>query len=610
MKPTFLAGTTAVFLLTGSSAVLADVTPEDVWQNWQDGLATMGNQISAKTVARNGDTLVVTGITVTNTQTDGSKSLISLDEMRFTDLGDGTVGVMLPDSFPVHVVVTPSATGTDGAKPQDLTFAVTTKDARTVASGMPLSLSYQSDIASAQVSTSVTEAAGGSSVDFAATFTGISATSLNEAGESGQNKSGSFAAKALDVTTRIKDSSTKSDADVALTLSDFAGKFALTGMTAGGTDDLELAMKNGLTLDASLSYGTGNLTVSGFDAGNPMKVKNTIVGGSFNLAMAGQTFHYDIANKTISLDIAGTDKTSGQPFALGASLADFGSKLDIQGMVWGDTADFPAALKAGLQIKGGLGLGAATLDYAGTDHGKPVKVKVSLGATNSGFALDKSQTHMAAGGKALSLKVAAANMPVPEVSADLGEIAFDLAMPLSKTDSPAPFSYATRIVDLQLPQALWSMLDPATALPHDPATLIIDLKGTTTLNKDLTDDAMALENGAAEPPGLLNTLDINQIDIKALGAEVTAKGGFTFDNTDLTTFNGMPVPTGKVDIKGTGINALIDTAVKMGLLPAEQEAGTRMMLGVFANLNPGTDTLTSVLEFKDKHFFANGQKMQ
>ena len=168
----------------------------------------------------------------------------------------------------------------------------------------------------------------------------------------------------------------------------------------------------------------------------------------------------------------------------------------------------------------------------------------------------------------------------------------------------------TKIINLQLPDTLWAMIDPAASLAHDAATIIIDTSGTATLTKDLMTDAQALEGGSSESPGVLNSLEIPQILAKALGAEVTAKGAFTFDPTDTVSIPGVPLPTGKIDIKATGVNALIDKLVTLGLLPQDQAMQGRMMLSMFANSSATADEITSTLEFKDKHFYANGQQLQ
>lgn len=48
----------------------------------------------------------------------------------------------------------------------------------------------------------------------------------------------------------------------------------------------------------------------------------------------------------------------------------------------------------------------------------------------------------------------------------------------------------------------------------------------------------------------------------------------------------------------------------MGLIPEDQVMGFRMMADMFTAVGEGTDTLTSTLEFKEKGFFANGQRLQ
>ena len=71
-----------------------------------------------------------------------------------------------------------------------------------------------------------------------------------------------------------------------------------------------------------------------------------------------------------------------------------------------------------------------------------------------------------------------------------------------------------------------------------------------------------------------------------------------------------PLPTGKMDLKLTGGNTLLDKLVAMGLLPKDQAMGFKMMVSMFANAAADKDEMTSTLEFKDKGFYANGQKLQ
>jgi hypothetical protein len=178
-------------------------------------------------------------------------------------------------------------------------------------------------------------------------------------------------------------------------------------------------------------------------------------------------------------------------------------------------------------------------------------------------------------------------------------------LPLTKGDAPQDFSFLTKVVDLQISEEIWAMLDPTGALPHDPATLVIDTTGTALLKADL----MASAEGAT-PDAELHSLNVNDLTARIAGAELTGTGAFTFDNTDLTTFEGMPAPTGKMELKLVGGNGLLDALVAMGMLSEDDAMGARMMIAMFANPGAGEDELTSVLEFKDKGFFANGQQLQ
>jgi hypothetical protein len=104
---------------------------------------------------------------------------------------------------------------------------------------------------------------------------------------------------------------------------------------------------------------------------------------------------------------------------------------------------------------------------------------------------------------------------------------------------------------------------------------------------------------------------VNALTLALAGARLTGGGDFTFDNDDLSTFPGMPKPTGALELELTGGNALLDTLVAMGLLPQEQAMGARMMLGMFARPGSSPDSLTSRIEVTEEgQVLANGQRLR
>lgn len=78
--------------------------------------------------------------------------------------------------------------------------------------------------------------------------------------------------------------------------------------------------------------------------------------------------------------------------------------------------------------------------------------------------------------------------------------------------------------------------DPAGPCRGSRRPFIVDLKGKGFWKQDIMDPSLQMEGAQ---PGQLDSLDVTQVLAKAAGAEVSATGGFTFDNTDMETFAGV-----------------------------------------------------------------------
>ncbi len=199
------------------------------------------------------------------------------------------------------------------------------------------------------------------------------------------------------------------------------------------------------------------------------------------------------------------------------------------------------------------------------------------------------------------------SMPFP-MNIGFGGMAFDMKFPLKTSADPVPFTFIMKMQDFTLPPEVWGMADPSGQLPQDPATLIIDTAGSIRLLQDFT---TAATPGEVPPPPELHSLQIREMQLKMVGADLTGNGDLTFDLTDTTTFAGVPAPTGTLNFKLDGGNGLLDKLAAMGMIPEDQLMGTRMMMGMFATMaNDGSDSMTSTVEFKDKGLFVNGQQLQ
>jgi hypothetical protein len=313
------------------------------------------------------------------------------------------------------------------------------------------------------------------------------------------------------------------------------------------------------------------------------------------------------AVESVAMNLSGVDET-GTAVKATASLADLSGTSKGNFLGAEIMANMAAALNAGFTTDASFTFGAMALDVDVTEASGPTKVTGTATGGGLVLAVDKTQVNYGSSMTGAKFTVSGPEIPFPEVVINFDESAFNVLMPVSKSDVPQDFAFLTKIVDFTVSDEVWGMVDPGGTLSREPATVILDAKGTGFWKQDIMDPDAQMDG--VEPPGELTSLDLTQLLVKAAGAEVSALGALTFDNTDLLTFQGMPAPTGTINVTIKGVNTLIDNLIAMGLLPEDQAMGARMMLGMFARPGASPDELTSTLEFKDKGFFANGQQLQ
>jgi hypothetical protein len=269
-----------------------------------------------------------------------------------------------------------------------------------------------------------------------------------------------------------------------------------------------------------------------------------------------------------------------------------------------------AMIEAGFASDGGFafGAGSSTLNfqdesesfsYESTSQGGLISFQI--GPDGMGYSMEQAT---------VSINMAGSEIPLP-VSLNFAELLFNMVVPVMASDESQDFKLVLSMSDFTISDLIWGIFDPTGQLPRDPATLVVALTGQAKLLANIMDPQVMEDLEDGPPPGELEALNIEALEVTAAGASLTGDGAFTFDNTDLTTFDGMPRPTGILDLQLVGGNALLDKLVAMGLLPEEQAGGARMMMGLFARPGDGPDTLNSTLEINEQgHILANGQRIQ
>lgn len=486
---------TLTALLLSSTAVQADVTAEEVWTGIESYYADTGYAVTTESTEKQGDTLVVSGVTLSNELPEVTAS-INVGEMRFKELGDGRVEMTFAESIPMTVMSKP-ATGE-------------------------------------AVETQITM-----------TQTGLSVI-----------VSGSAEDTTYDYT---------------------APEFAMA---------------------------MGGMSVDGAEVPLSLNVKATGNSGMMRMQSVGdRKMVQEMRTEKVDFSMSAEDPGGKGRFSTSGSFAELDGTANMIMPEGVDMKDMNAAIQAGWAVDGVFSFsgGGYVMDFA--EGEETMHAESTMGAGS--FLLDMSSSGLSYGvtGDDTKMSMQVSSFPMP-IDLSVAQSAFNLTLPVTKSDDAQPFGMLMKFVDLEVSEGLWGIFDPAAQLPRDPATVIVDLSGAAKMLVNILDPEEA-ETLGATPPGSLEALDLNELKVSAVGAELTGTGAVTFDNSA-----GMPKPLGAVDLQLIGGNGLIDKLVAMGFVPEDQAMGARMMLGLFA-VPSGEDTLTSKIEFKeDGGVYANGQRVQ
>jgi len=247
-----------------------------------------------------------------------------------------------------------------------------------------------------------------------------------------------------------------------------------------------------------------------------------------------------------------------------------------------------------------------------TINGEPVSEQAStVNGSEVTLNLSRDGAQLAAKSDMSVIDLTLAELSFPFKASSSNGVA-NFKIPLLKSDDDQEFTYMVALDELTISDDLWNLFDTDTVLSREPGRFLVDLSGKVRLFDDLLDFIAirnVIENGTKIAE--LTSLTLNGMDISAVGTTLTGTGAFTFDNSDMTTFQGLPAPSGTASLQISGLNALMDNLIKMGALENDAVFGMRMGLGLFTVAGDGDDTLVSDIEVKpDGQILANGKRIK
>ena len=498
--------TALVILALVPSPVLA-VTADQVWENWQSLAADAGTPLTASP-RRDGDKLVLSGLALALGDA-ANPTTLRLERVVLRDNPDGTVAVVLPDSFPLTLDLPEPLAPTD---PDRLTFITSAPGLALTIAGLGRTAAF--DLAAASLTVTMTLPSG---TPDQLTFT-LAAADLD------LHHSNDF------VSPRSKITSTLS----------------LGALHA----DMALAVPGG-------PNGSATLDLSRLAAGLDAAALATAL--TRNDAPPADIL------RTLSDDVRLVTSLTYGPLSMAINGAEPGTP----------PVDF-------------------TLTSASGD------LRISFDDTGLRYALASGVTRIDA-------TVADPTIPVSQIGFGYSETALGLAFGLGTTAQP--FSTYARLTDLSLDDPLWAALDPAASFPRTPFAIDLALSGQYAVNPAALQPGWQPTSAYDQRIDIL-ALTLDTLLLKGLGTTFTGAGALSFDKTDLTTYDGVPAPTGSLSFTATGLNALVDTLSQASLLTPDQLTGLRFALAFIAKPGDAPDSLTSKVEFAGKSFSLNGQKLR
>ena len=493
-----------VAILSGTTAY-ADVTAQQVWNNWTEQMAVYGQGFTTGGEDMSGDTLTISDVKIEMSD-DEASIVAALGDIDLTENGDGTVNIKMGTSYPITVDLTP-----EYGDPATVNVTVSQSEMVLKVSGVPDAMIY----------------------DIAADSYGMRVDSIED--------------------------DESMDVEVV---------------------DLAIAM-----LDLSGTYSVSQDTLSR-------------IAYAFNVGALDINAHFN------EIDSDGFFKANGDIADL-AMFANIVTPIDME-----LDAEMPPFVD-GLAMEGGYSFGQTdySFDYNFPDDSGSGAAAIEGGGLE--LSIDVDGAAYSGESRGIDVSLLLPNLAPFPLQASLAKYGFEALIPLSQgEDGPRDARLAFNITDFAISDTLWNIADPAEILPREPLTIALAVDAQVTPFFDFLDPAQQESAMMSNIPGEVNGVQITELTIRGAGAEITGDGAFTFDNTDLLTFDGFPRPEGQATFAINGINGLVDKLIQIGLIPEDQAMMPRMMLGMFAT-PVGDDMLTSTIEVNaEGQVLANGQRLR
>lgn len=295
---------TSFLAIAGFSAApgFADVTAEQVWENWKVIGTVYGQTYTAGSINRVGDTLTLTDV-VMDMASGNMKMAGTIPEVAFREVGDGTVAITMSDSYSMNM----NAAGEIGRAAVKGRVTIGQNGLVMTASGTPEAINY--DMAADSIVLSVADFTTDDEpheLDIDVTISNADMTYQVVPGDT-VGITSTFAAQAARFQIAGKDDSGSGSVEAAGQMNALAGASSGAIPKAAAIGDLTKMLAQGYTTDGSFTYDAGNLAITSVDPnGSTTIVNSSSKGGSLNFSMDKDRIAYGLVGKSVALKAGGS----------------------------------------------------------------------------------------------------------------------------------------------------------------------------------------------------------------------------------------------------------------------------------------------------------------
>lgn len=335
-------------IFAGSTA-FADVTAQQVWDNWKDQMDLYGEGgVTIGSEAMSGSTLTVTDLVIQMSDPEASITA-TLDEIQLTEMGDGTVSITMSETYPMAVTLTPTY-----GDATTLNIVARNQGMSLIVSGTPDVMDYALSVQSYEIALDGIEGDGADEVD------------INAAAITMTNLAGNYVTR-TDTLQRVDYALTVNSIAVAADVREPGGEgmFVMNGALADVTaqakialpidmdmDAPESAFVDGLSIEGGYSFGATNYDFDFNADGEQADGTASIDGGSLTLAMDMDGLLYEGETRGVNVLF---NVPSELPFPVEAQLGAYGFAMDVPLSSADEPRDFALSLTiADLTVSNGI----------------------------------------------------------------------------------------------------------------------------------------------------------------------------------------------------------------------------------------------------------------